>query len=453
MTDTNSTAELDKAQNEPESKREEYFKNLRNFVAATFGSGISILVWCILSVLVVYGCKIAQANVLPSDTECYPYTEKISNIEIIDTFIFSNPFFSSPRVAMKLQFPDPHNSYLDPLITGIRNYKNDGSTSYIGQFFNSILETMIAKNFGFYNMFFSFLNSLPEFVLILLAPIIAFIVFMGGMYRNLLYFTLAWFSNLSWLFKRNANVEKCEDGEITYLSPPKWVDVKWSQKQTDIPHTNGWLQYTGRCILCFVFVMIFLTLFIAQGGLLLAMGINVFCGIFLLTYNIKLNGKDSSITSLFPYFFKYNKLLIMGLFSLFAVTNAYTFLGPKYAVFAVLTLVAIYRFKIVEMFVLPKDNTEREVVTMRTNIAKRLCAINDKGETGYKIMGGNNPVAPVVQSTPVVSSIPVVQGTPVPSAPEKIGGGRKSNVKINSSHIMKELEKFNNKYGSYLNKI
>ena len=194
-----------------------------------------------------------------------------------------------------------------------------------------------------------------------------------------------------------------------------------------------------------MFVMLFLTLFIGQVGLLFAMGINAFCGIFLLTYNIKLNGKDSSVTSLFPYFFKYNKLLIMGLFSLFSVTNAYTFLGPKYAVFAVLTLVAIYRFKIIEMFVLPTDNTEREVVTMRTNIAKKMCAINEKGETGYKIMGGNNQ--------PIPSAQPIQSVTTEPSAPEKIGGGRKSIVKIKSSHIMKELEKFNNKYGSYLNKI
>jgi hypothetical protein len=463
MTDTNnSTAELDKAQSEPESSKEEYSKNLQKFIGATFGSGIGILIWCVLSLLVIYGCKVAQANILPSDISCYPYSEQINEINIINTYIFSNSMLNSPRVAMKLQFPDPNNSYLDPLLKSIGNYKCKGDSSVIGQFFNELVEIMISKNFGFYNTIFSFLNSLPEFALIIFGPILGVIVFVCGMYYNLFYFCYAWFGNLGWLWKKNANVSiNPETGEKTYESPPKWIDIQWNPtKGSDKPHTDSWVTYTGRVMLTFMFVFLFMIIFLAQGGIILAIAINCLCGAFFLTYNFTLNGKDSSFTSLFPYFFKYNKLIIMGLFSIFAVTNAYTFLGSTSAVFALITLAAIYKFNIIEMFVSIKDDSERESVTLSTAIAKRKCGqMNEKGEMiGYRIInktGGavvttptqapSAPPMPVTQA-PSAPPMPVTQ----PSVPNNLSGG-KSNFNFNSSNIMKELEKFNKKYGKYLN--
>jgi len=80
-----------------------------------------------------------------------------------------------------------------------------------------------------------------------------------------------------------------------------------------------------------------------------------------LMYKITLAGKKTSISELFIYFFKYNKLIIMSLFSFYVITNAYTYLGYTPAIFAVITLFCIYYFKVIEMFAPVKSDLDERV--------------------------------------------------------------------------------------------
>lgn len=58
--------------------------------------------------LILYGCKLAQSNILPTNIHCSPYTDTKPNIQPIETNIFTT-MFTKPQMSMKLKFP--HNEY------------------------------------------------------------------------------------------------------------------------------------------------------------------------------------------------------------------------------------------------------------------------------------------------------------------------------------------------------
>ena len=372
MPDTISPTELlDEAQKTPQTERVEYFTKVKEFTISTFKSGFNLLIWCILSLLVIYFCKLAQSNVLPTDVNCYPYTnEKGHESEKIETQIFTNMFFRKQRKAMTLEFPDSKNYFIDYFLKCFKEYKESQKSSFLGRFFIAIFEPLIAGNLGYYNTMFSFLNQLPEFLLVLFGPYLGFFILVIGVFYNMFSFIYNWIANLGWMWKKNANI--IIDEKTGNIKPgpgaPAWENVRWSNlPDLDNPNNeNGKLGTSewGSCLLAIlltiIFIWLLIMLIISQGLLISSTICAIFFIITFLMYKIKLGGKNTSITELFIYFFKYNKLIIMSVFSFYVLSNAYTYLGSTSAGFAVFTLFCIYYFKIIEMFVpIKTDQDER----------------------------------------------------------------------------------------------
>jgi hypothetical protein len=362
-----STAALDEAKKEPSTERQEYFAKLKEFFSNTISSGFRLLIWCIFSLLVIYFCKVAQANVLPTDGNCYPYTdEKGHEPEKIETYIFTNLFFRKPRKASILEFPDTHNS-LTSIITSIRDYKNNTKSSFLGNFFYSIFESLFLKNFNYYNYMFSFLNQLPEFILVIFGPYLAYFIMFISVFVNVIFFCYYWLSNLGWMWKKNVNIIIDEKtGNVKYKpGPPDWQNVHWNELPDPNDKTKtieGSSEWTSCLVAIFLSGIFFFALFSLMPILFIFGAIfSLICLISMLMYKINFAGKKSSITDLFIYFFKYNKLIIMSMFSFYVIMNAFTYLGYTSAIFAVLTLFCIYYFKIIEMFVPVKSDLDERV--------------------------------------------------------------------------------------------
>jgi len=386
MTDiSNPTEELDKAKRKPETTREVYFENLKKFIYSTIGSGFKLLLWFILSLIVIYICKLAQSNVLPTDINCSPYTTDKSSVpEKIETYIFTNLFFRNPRKAMTLEFPDTNNSFIDGTIRWLGSYPKNPKSSFYGNFFVAILKPLFANTFSYYNTMFSFLNQIPEFLLVIFGPILGLIILVIGVFYNLICICYYWFGNLEWMWKKNANIVVDKDGNIKNKGPPNWQDVHWKSPDPDDPNKSEWLSCILGFILIAVFVGLLIFLLTSQFLLIFSVVFSLICIITCITYKVKLSTKPSSLSDMFTYFFKYNKLIIMTIFSLYVVSNAYTYLGATSAGFSVLTLILIYYFNIIEMFVpIKTDKDERIEVDVNSSQATRVpCEPPEESVTG-----------------------------------------------------------------------
>jgi len=443
MSDTNNSSKIDEAQKKPPTKREEYFTNLKNYVLATFWSGINLLLWFVFSLIIIYACKLSQANVLPTDINCFPYTRENHKPEDIQTNIFTNLPFSSPRKSMKLSFY-PGNSLIDETLKFFRDYKEDVKSSFLGNYFYTILESLFMKNYSYYNYMLSFLNALPEFLLVIFGPFLGLIIFIIGVLLNIFYFSWYWFSNLGWMWKKNGNIKISPDGTTEYSDPPvKWVDVRWNvlkDGQPD-PEKSEWFACVLGFALIVLFINIFMILFAAQGVLIFSTIFSIFSIITFFMYSMKLDGKDASFTDLFPYFFRYNKLIIMTIFAIYIVTNAYTYLGSVSAVFALFTMFLIYYLKIIEMFVPinEEEDTRTSPLVSNKQATKEACEIPKTSKSNA--VGGNLNGATIIRPVTQPIAQPVTQsGGSLYEKYNQLGGEK----------LIRKLKDFNKKYAQFL---
>jgi hypothetical protein len=244
----------------------------------------------------------------------------------------------------------------------------ESNVKLLGNFFIAVFEPLIVGNLGYYNTMFSFLNQLPEFLLVLFGPYLGLFILGIGVFYNMFSLICNWVTNLGWMFKKNANI--IIDEKTGNIKPgpgaPEWQNVRWSNlPDPDNPDGKKGSSEWGSCIfavfLVFIFIGILMSLFISQILLITSVVLAIFFVITFLMYKTKLAGKNISITELFMYFFKYNKLIIMSIFSFHVISNSYKYFGPTSAGFAVLTLFCIYYFKIIEMFVPIKTDQDERV--------------------------------------------------------------------------------------------
>jgi len=461
------SSKLDQAQKKPATKKEEYFTSMKNYVVDTLISGLKILIWFIIALIIIYTCKVVQANVLPTDVNCYPYTKEVHNPTPIQTNIFTNLPFSNPRKSMKMSF-EPENTSINDLIKSYIDYEENPESTPLGNYFNSLQKSLLSKNYSYYNFVLSALNTLPEFLLVIIGPFIGFFILMIGIILNTFYFTWYWFSNLSWLFKKNANIEIKEDGSIDYGNkPPKWVNYQWNVKETGQKDINKseWGSIVFAYIKSFGFVMLFSMIFPFLW--MYPLYLNISCIISFFGYSMKLENKDASFTDLFKYFFRYNKLIIMAVFSYYVIFNASTHLGTTQAVFAALTIFLIYYLKIIEMFVPVGGEDSRTTPLASDKQAKKVPCEKGKPQTegsastkgagpmpsGPSVAPGPNPApgpTTSTQETRETSNIPSPPEAVPPQMPQS--GGIKVNKKIKQvgGNLINELKKFNKKYAQFL---
>jgi len=373
--DTN-TSYLDEAQKDEPTKRQEYFTSIKNFIISTFTSGINLMIWFVISLVIIYFCKISQANVLPSDINCYPYTYEKHFPKEIQTNIFTNSPFSKPRKSMKMTFDVEGSDFVNGTLKFFRDYKIDNDSSFLGRFFYSIIESLFMKNYSYYNYILTFVDAIPEFLLVLFGPYLGMAILGVNVFLNVFYFIWYWLSNLGWMWKKNASIYVTERGEVKYSGPPNWVNVRWSPVEKNSDGSPDWSKSEwGKCITGAILIYIFIWIIggIVILGLILVVPIvmNLFILYTLFTYNMKLGDVDSTFPNLFQYFFRYNKLIIMLAFSYYIVKNAYYELGSTSAGFAVLTIFLIYYLKIIEMFTSVGVEDERTSPLSSIRQAKR----------------------------------------------------------------------------------
>jgi hypothetical protein len=158
MSDSSDTSAIDdkKTTNEPNfSSVGNFFKNILILI-------LLIVVYFAFGGLALYGCKLAQSNILPTNEKCYPYSDTKPNIQPIKTNIFTT--FTDPPLSMKLSFPyDDYNS-ANTILDMFRKYKEEPHSNFLANYFISIFESLIHANYSFINTFLNFLCAFLHIV-------------------------------------------------------------------------------------------------------------------------------------------------------------------------------------------------------------------------------------------------------------------------------------------------
>lgn len=289
-----------------------------NFAKSTCKQLITIGIQIIIGSIVLYSCKVAQTNLLPTCSSAAPYTNVPSQLQdiLVDINVVKT---SKGDFSTKLHFPvDENLTKINQGALGLlRNMIYGPKSNVFNLYIASTLQSVISLNFNIINTVYNFLNSnIYETIIILFGGYAAFFLFFIMLLINGIYLSILWFYNIYLLFS-----EKTDNGTST-----SWTDgAMW-----------GILSWYWAIFYIFIFIIAFFLL----GGLiisLLSFILPIFCLLFptFMTSRYPDTNKKYGVSETIKNVVKFKMNIILMLVSLYVVLNANTNFG-SYA-----TLVAI----------------------------------------------------------------------------------------------------------------
>ena len=366
---TNDTSLIDemKEENSSSSSSANLTTNILSFIRSLIHLILVVLLYFSGSSLILYMCKLAQSNILPTEQECFPYTDNKPNITPIKTNIFTT--FTDPEMSMKLEFPYDNYNSKNNILDSFREYKNKPSSNFLANYFISIIENLINFNYSSINTIMNTLNGLPEFVIMILGPFIVVFVFLIMSLINIIYVIYLWFANMGWLFKTNTNVS----GQ----GSPNWEDVT-------LLSPIDWSLAVGLIIL-------FTILFFVGFGLIsfLPAIILFYCFFSCIMYKSLLNDKKSSALTIIKEVLKNYKITIVTIISVFLILLAFSNLGTIPGVFSILTVALIY-WGVISINIFKPVSEQHLTAAVSYDQAKKTCTNKPKGLNSWFGFGGQS---------------------------------------------------------------
>jgi hypothetical protein len=320
------TQELDKKKeiiNSSSSSANKSFGNIGSFLMSVLITVLLIVGYFILGSIVLYECKLAQSNILPTSLECYPYTETSPEIQKVLTNIFITN--TEPQESVKLSFPfDKYNSK-NVVLDMFRKYKEQPKSNFLINYIIAILEGLINYSNNALTSFFNLLNGAPEMVIILFGPILSAIYFGLAPIIGIFVFIYYYFAEMKWFFKENTNTN------TNVNSKPIWNDVNLLE-----PVNYG----TGLFLVFVFFILFWILLFTVTP--MLAIGIFYMCLLMTFGYKGEIDNKKASIFTIIQEMFKHYKVTMTVIFSIMVIISAFSNLGAISGVFSMLTVLLIY---------------------------------------------------------------------------------------------------------------
>jgi len=311
----------DKETQENTNNSTNLFKNIINFIISVIIIIFIILFYFSNSSLILFVCKLAQSNILPTEETCYPYTNIKPNIEQIKINIFNNN--TEPKTSMKIEFPYNEYNASNKILDMFRNYKEKQNSNFLANYFISIIESLINLNYSAINTIMNSINELiPENIIIYFGPIIISFLLVILLFVNIFYFIYLWFSKMYWLFKKN--VSNLDD------TKPIWEDVSLTNP---VDWCAGfWLVVIFIILLCIGLPILSIIPFLSL----------LWCLFSCIAYKSQIDNKLISSFDIIKDVLKYYKLTFTGVISFFIISLAFSNLGSIPGIFSIIILLLIY---------------------------------------------------------------------------------------------------------------
>jgi hypothetical protein len=332
----------------------EYVSKITSFLSSIIYIIIHIIIYFSFSGIILYLCKLAQSNILPTEINCFPYTNNEINITSIKSNIFNT--WTDPPLSMKIEFPYNEYNKSNKIIDIFREYKEKSNSNFLANYFIAIIESIFHLNYSAINTIFNMFNEFSEIVLILFGPILIFFILFFLFLFNHLYIIYSWFSNMYWFLKTNSN--------DTNIGKPKWDDVTFTSP----------LNFCFGLGLIFLFIILFFI-----GFPLLSFIIFIlfsWCILSCLSYKSLYNSKDINVGTIIKEVIKYYKIPIVSLISLFIITYAFSKLGNIQGIFSIITLLLIY-FGFLKFDLFKSINEENLTSLVSYKQAKKTCSFKN----------------------------------------------------------------------------
>ena len=317
---------------------------------------LNLFIVLLVGTAILYGCKVSQSNILPTDLQCFPYQSTETSVKEIPINM-NTTYLNGEKYSQKIYFPYEYNKN-NSLLDFLRRIKESPKATSVAAFLVDVVMSFIQFNYSLTNGFYSILNTyLPESIILLFSPFFLLPCFLFFIFLDFFYFMYAWFSNMSWLFKRNTN--------NTDTGKPIWKSVDLLEP----------FSYFFSWFLLFLFFWIYILGFgFIFSTLLFISLMYTFLTPLGITGFTKINNAFHKI-SLFQFFkdiLKDKKQMIMILFSILTVLSSSTYFN--WIVSIIFTLIfVVFWFGIIPNNLYINNIPENLSKVASYNVAEKLC--------------------------------------------------------------------------------
>jgi len=358
MSSTSDTDAIDEKKGEDTESNENFGKDIGKFLIS-----LVIIIFCLILYFssagsVLYGCKVAQANILPTDEKCMPYENNTPNIQPIKINIFET-MFKEPALSQKISFPYDKNS-TNTILDMLRDYKQKPNTSNLTAYFISILESLFVFNFSSFNTFLNLLNQVPECMILMFGPLIMMFYTCIMLFVDFFYVIYLWFYQMSWFFSVNTNTSD--------TGKPKWQNSIAPSKLAMgcfLVIVFSIVFWLGLLLIPFIPFIPFLVVMVCIGTILSCKG--------------EMNNNVVSVLSIIKDVFKYNKVTVSSVISFFVILCAFASLGSLPGLISIAVVGLIY-FGMFSIDIFNSINEENMSKVVSYDQAKRTCKISKSAE-------------------------------------------------------------------------
>jgi|LakMenEpi03Aug12_release.lakeMendotaPanAssembly.Ray.scaffolds.fasta_scaffold284029_1 hypothetical protein len=356
-TTTTDTSAIDDKKAETLNIDKDYVSKTKSWISSVIIIVIFLILYFSAGGLVLFGCKLAQSNIIPTEGAF----EKPLYVKPVDINIFPTTI-GNEKMSKKIQFPyDSYNSSNE--LFDMISEQQDSSSSFLLQYFLSITASISQFYYIFLNKFLNLLHGLPEILIILFGPIIFVCAMSIGFLCNNIYLIYLWFSNMGWFFKSYTH------------STPKWENTKIT---TPINYLIAiWLVIIFGLGFLFTMPVFFFLSFLLMCILIIS----------LLTYKSEMNHKIYTLLNLISDMFKYYKLPLICVIILFIISLDFSKLGTTSGIISIIILGLIY-FNVINIPLFVPVNKENMTPLVSYDQAKKTLGSAKKTKNTSVYVGG-----------------------------------------------------------------
>lgn len=355
MSSTNDTSAIDEKKDEDTEFEDNFGKDIGKFLISLLAIVAILCLNFSMGGCVLYGSKIGQANVLPTDENCMPYesngtqSTKEIQINIFETTI------KGQTLSQKISFPSEKNNKFT-ILDMLREYKQKSNSNSLINYFISIIEGLFVFNFSSLNTFFNLLNQIPESLIIIFGPTILMFYTSILIFVDFFYVIYLWFYQMSWFFLVNTNT-----GDT---GKPKWQSTLAPAKL-----------FTG-CLLVFLFSILFwVGLLVIPFIPFIAPIVMLICIFTIFSFKGVMNNNVVSVSAIIAGIFKYNKIIVASIITFFVILCAFANLGGLAGGISILVVCLIY-FGIISIDIFNPINEENLSKLVSYDQVKKTCKVS-----------------------------------------------------------------------------
>jgi hypothetical protein len=364
-TDTNTVEEKKK-----QSLGETNFTPAQSFFADIGFQLLHLGIIVLTGGVMLYNCKVAQANIMPTDLDCAPYAggkipeiaKTLINIDVVktaDDIKSTKIFFQTAENIEVLKNGilgiDWIRKMLEPEVDGD---KSDPYPYTILAYFLITFQGLIQMNYVILDKVYGVMNKMcSESVIVFILPYIFIFLCLGMLIFNGLYSWILWFTNYEvFSFKREKEIVGSK------------TRYRWSK-----PAKNDTsIIWTAFILMCLFFSFFGLGIGVILPCMVVFSGIIAGLSPLFMTAKVEGSGQDYSIFTALQNVVLYKMSVIMYIISLLVVSDAYKAQGAIGALVAIFACVFI-KFFYPEIY---QQNTKTSTATPgleKYDIATKTC--------------------------------------------------------------------------------